>query len=512
MRSDSRRPRFAAPVVCLLPARNAAEYLPGWFESVSRFVDAVVALDDGSTDETGDILARHPLVRVLLRNPPRPDYGGWDDSLNRNRLLAAAAPLAPGWIVSIDADEIVPREDGEALRRFIDERAVAGVGYGLPVYRMIDSRQHHDRRDSRAIRLFGYRPGQVFPAQRLHFMPVPTSIPPARWLVTNVRIQHLGGLTDERRRARRRKYAEADPDRDWERDNDYADTPPCERKAWASRRPGQPVILEAPYTQWQSRDGELDLDAPVVSVVLIVLEDAIDEMAAFFEVVQSHRCGQLVEIVVLALGPEVADDLARLLPGATVVAVPAWSSVSESRNVGLRVAQGDYVVFFHRPASLAPGGLDSLVRAHDAGSAVVTGEIRTETQSAAGWASYLDGPVHASFAREPLLRIGGFEEHRHEHVEAEARERLLAAGHSAGHTELVAFEHCTDLRSVDEYLTDRFASGRAGWTGPPPTAAFWRTIRTGPPEARRALRRVGHVVVAGWAASWVGDARRRIGR
>ena len=58
-------------LVCLLPARNSAEDVPGWLAGVRGWVDAVVALDDGSTDETGELLEADPLVGVLLRNPRR---------------------------------------------------------------------------------------------------------------------------------------------------------------------------------------------------------------------------------------------------------------------------------------------------------------------------------------------------------------------------------------------------------------------------------------------------------
>ena len=43
--------------------------LPGWFESARRFADAVVALDDGSTDERVELLERAPLVQTVLRQP-----------------------------------------------------------------------------------------------------------------------------------------------------------------------------------------------------------------------------------------------------------------------------------------------------------------------------------------------------------------------------------------------------------------------------------------------------------
>ena len=99
------------PVVCLLPARNAAADLPGFFESAARFCDAVVALDDGSTDRTRELLEASPLVKVVLTNPRREDYRGWDDAANRNRLLAAAGGLNPRWIFSMDADERLDAAD-----------------------------------------------------------------------------------------------------------------------------------------------------------------------------------------------------------------------------------------------------------------------------------------------------------------------------------------------------------------------------------------------------------------
>ena len=120
----------------LLPARNAAADLPDWFASVEPFADAVIALDDGSTDDTAALLDAHPLVKVLLTNPRRDTYEGWDDSGNRNRLLAAAHDLTPDWILSLDADERIPADDAHALRHFLDTDALPGLAYGLQCFRM----------------------------------------------------------------------------------------------------------------------------------------------------------------------------------------------------------------------------------------------------------------------------------------------------------------------------------------------------------------------------------------
>jgi hypothetical protein len=74
-----------ALVACLLPVRNCARHLPDWFETVRPLADTVIALDDGSTDDSVEVLARSDLVDVLLRNPRRDSYREWDDAANRNR-------------------------------------------------------------------------------------------------------------------------------------------------------------------------------------------------------------------------------------------------------------------------------------------------------------------------------------------------------------------------------------------------------------------------------------------
>jgi glycosyltransferase involved in cell wall biosynthesis len=189
-------------LVCLLPVRNGAADLPGYFESAARFADAIVALDDGSTDDTRAILNASPLVKRVLENPRRLDYRGWDDAANRNRLLEAAAELEPEWIISLDADERIPPDDAAALRSFVDREALPGLAFGFKVYRMWQDLGQYDRAGLWVYRLFSFEPGQRFPDQRLHFVPIPTGIPRERWVRTTIRIQHLAGLTDARRRAR----------------------------------------------------------------------------------------------------------------------------------------------------------------------------------------------------------------------------------------------------------------------------------------------------------------------
>ncbi len=119
-------------LVCLLPVRNAAESIPGYLQSVARFADAVIALDDGSTDDTAELLSAEPLVQELLDNPRRETYAGWDDAANRQRLLDAAVAAGHDWMMFLDADERIDADDAAALRAFVDHASDPGLRVRFP--------------------------------------------------------------------------------------------------------------------------------------------------------------------------------------------------------------------------------------------------------------------------------------------------------------------------------------------------------------------------------------------
>jgi len=227
-------------IVSLLPARNAVEDLHDHLESVGALCDAVVALDDGSTDETRALLEAHAIVRVVLSNPRREGYRGWDDSANRDRLLRAAGELDPDWIVSLDADERIPPDDAAALRDFVSSDALPGCAYGLQHFRMWN--EAHDPSFAWVYRLFHFKRGQAFPRRRLHFNPVPTGIPRPAWIRTTIRLQHLGAMTEERRVARLAKYREADPHGTYGVNFGGLAEAPARLLPWPPRPPGLPVL------------------------------------------------------------------------------------------------------------------------------------------------------------------------------------------------------------------------------------------------------------------------------
>lgn len=489
-------------LVCLLPARNCEQDLPGYFESVARFAEAVVALDDGSSDHTRDLLEAQPLVSRLLVNPPREDYRGWDDSQNRNRLLQAAAELDPVWILSLDADERIDPGDAAALRDFLERDALPGLAYGFKVHRMVEDLGRYDRADLWVYRLFACEPGQRFPIQRLHFVPVPTSIPRARWLPTTIRIQHVGSLTEERRRARVDKYRQADAENAFQPDYANLLAPPREVKSWQPRPAELPVLATPTATGRLAlfRPESIDPDAPAISAVVIAQNDE-GEIERSVRSVVEQECPEPFEVIVVTSGTDRTAALVReKFPHVTLVELPKPVLPGEARNVGLRVAGGDYASFPGSHVELPQGSLAARLEAHDLGYAMVTGTMLNGTRTWAGWASYfldhstvlpgrpsgpLQGPpAHCSYVRDLLLQVGGFPEDMRAGEDTVVNWELTKRGYTAYRSQEVRLVHHSPCRGLLRLLRHHFVRGRAlgrillGPDGGPGRRRRWPILRS----------------------------------
>jgi glycosyltransferase involved in cell wall biosynthesis len=468
--------------VCLLPVRNGEADLPGYLASVARFADAVVALDDGSTDHTRAILDASPLVKLVLDNPPRRDYCGWDDTANRNRLLEAAAELEPEWLISLDADERIPPDDAVALRSFTNRDALPGLAYGFRVYRMWQDLGQYDRAGLWVYRLFSFEPGQRFPGQRLHFVPIPTSIPRERWVRTTIRIQHLAGLTEERRLARFEKYRQADPDNAFQ--HSYRDLlePPADLHAWEPRPEALAVLDvsddEVAATLEDAGHPPLDgiVGRPALSAVVISRDDGVRLLRAVASVVAQESPWPF-EVIVVASGEGNGAAMVReRFPGVTVVQLPRPALPGEARNAGLRLARGEYVSFPGSHVELPPGSLAARMRAHDLGYAMVTGTTLNGTPTWAGWASYfldhsaglsgrpsaeLEGaPSHCSYRRSALFAIGGFPEHLRAGEDTVVNQELARRGYGAYRAQDVTIVHRSPCRTPWRLVRHHFVRGR----------------------------------------------------
>jgi hypothetical protein len=178
-------------------------------------VDGIVALDDGSTDGSTELLEASDAVLELLRNPAERPL--WDEVGNYRRLVETGLNHHPDWLVSIDADERLERD----FRQRAETVIARGHALGLMAYalRLREVWDHPGfvRVDGlwgrkTVARLFRARPGAAFDERPLHAGKVPLQafvrgrLPPA-----DLNLYHLRMLAATDRRERRQRYEQLDP-------------------------------------------------------------------------------------------------------------------------------------------------------------------------------------------------------------------------------------------------------------------------------------------------------------
>lgn len=457
--------------------RNAEATLGAWLDRAAAFADTVIALDDGSTDETRSILESHDLVSRVLANPRRRSYSGWNDRENRQRLIDAVQPTPHSWLMFLDADELLDDADAIALRHLVDVEALPGFAYGFEVFRMLESGQMFDPKGLWVFRLFsGSGPELDLPDQALHFVPVPRSIPRVRWLQTSIRIQHYGSATPARRRHRFEKYAQVDPhDRFSQGYESLLDDPETTR-AWRDRASDLPIVL-GPRGRFADIHHDTPLlDQPVITAVVIAQDDE-QVIERSLSALVTQRIDEAYEVILVGSGGDRTVELSRArYPSVRAVQLPKRVLPGAARNVGLWMANGVYITFPGSHVWLSQDSLQHRKDAHDAGWDMVTCAVENGNHTASGWASYfldhagqlptresgeyLGAPGHASYITADLRRIGGFPMDMRTGEDTVVNQALFSEGKRTYFCADASFHHSSPSRTLGNLLVHRFKRGQ----------------------------------------------------
>ena len=205
-------------IACVMQLRNEAYYLEGCLAHIRDYVDGIIALDDGSTDATGQILAREPKLLDCIVNKPR-EVHVWRERENKQRLLETAHQLGVDWVLCCDADERFETAFLENLRAIANSfRVEEAVCISISLKELWDS-PHQYRvdgiwgRKSRA-RFFRLSPEICFEQdQDLHGQWYPDQIRKhGRMLRIYHNLYHLKTIYRKDRIKRRDMYKRLDPE------------------------------------------------------------------------------------------------------------------------------------------------------------------------------------------------------------------------------------------------------------------------------------------------------------
>lgn len=207
------RRRGKTKLVAVYRVKNEQETLPASLDATASFADAIVVLDDGSTDRTPEICRAHKgVTRYEYQTLP------FDERRDRNRILEMAEELNPDWVISIDGDEIFEMERAKAVQLMqLADPTVKVVGFHW--YTFWEPTHSYFREDGAFGRGTGYRmckwerDRRIFHGtpEGLHCGNIP-QYPDGSHRFTDIRVQHLGYDSEEKRQRKLLFYRAVDKD------------------------------------------------------------------------------------------------------------------------------------------------------------------------------------------------------------------------------------------------------------------------------------------------------------
>jgi GT2 family glycosyltransferase len=199
-------------LVAAYRVKNGEATLGESLDATARFADAIVVLDDGSTDGTKALCERHAAVtRYERQDLP------FDERRDRNRVLSMAEELGADWVIAIDADEVFEMSRAQAVRLMqLADPHVKALGFHW--YTFWEPTRSTYRSDGVFGDMAGYRMYKVEPGLRLvggteqglHCGNIP-QFPDGATRFTNIRVKHFGYENEELRQNKLAFYRRIDP-------------------------------------------------------------------------------------------------------------------------------------------------------------------------------------------------------------------------------------------------------------------------------------------------------------
>ncbi|UQZ84760.1 Glycosyl transferase family 2 [Paenibacillus konkukensis] len=207
-------------LTAMMQVRNeSGRYLKQVLAELCTFVDDIVVVDDGSTDDTVAICQACPKVAKLVALKTSRFGQEWE---LRSLLWEAAVSTSPDWLLSVDADELYEDKAKRQMRELIDQDRYDWVGFrfydlwgGTTHYREDAHWNVHKHHTMALLRYFPQFP-YAYPRWDHHVPRLPLPCIALPGLLTDLRVKHLGWAGSLEDRVRKYlRYKQIDPEGRW---------------------------------------------------------------------------------------------------------------------------------------------------------------------------------------------------------------------------------------------------------------------------------------------------------
>ena len=209
------RPERPRLTVTMTVRNEAGRYLPAVLTQIKKYADTVAIIDDASEDDTVQI-CRESLQgfphKILVNSVS--EFG--TEYILRKRLWEFAGQENPGWILVLDADEILEDEIVFQIDQMLTNPYVDV--YCFRLYDMWDETHYREDQYWSAHKVYRpflvrYQPGMEYAWQQTpqHCGRLPLNTKYMRWANSSVRVKHFGWASPADRITKYFRYKQLDP-------------------------------------------------------------------------------------------------------------------------------------------------------------------------------------------------------------------------------------------------------------------------------------------------------------
>ena len=203
-------------VLQMIIHNECGRYLEQCLSSVKALIDYYVIIDNASNDKTIELCEKllKGLPHTIVRNKTAIIS---DDVKLRKQLWNEVLKNNPGWIMSLDADEVLEEDGAFLIRELIKNNDLDG--YSFKYYDMWNAEEY--REDEYWHSHFGYRPyimryikgyNYVFQSNNQHCDNLPLNYYDFKHANVNLKIKHFGWADSLSRKQKYERYMKLDPD------------------------------------------------------------------------------------------------------------------------------------------------------------------------------------------------------------------------------------------------------------------------------------------------------------
>lgn len=118
-------------ILAVIAARDEEDRIKGLLKNIENFVDGAVFLDDGSKDNTKEIIKKSNLVLDVIEHPKRKS-ADYNVGVNLSELIGRAKKYKPEYLFLIDPDERIEKNAREKFEKEVNiNKNCLGFGFKL---------------------------------------------------------------------------------------------------------------------------------------------------------------------------------------------------------------------------------------------------------------------------------------------------------------------------------------------------------------------------------------------